>query len=78
MINEIINTMFIHTNHEEIIQLPIDHNHGVPQLQICPTRHIASPNEVEEAEVETDYKNLTVNSNPISVGCMKNKIWLVD
>jgi len=45
---------FIHTNHEDVIQLPMDHN-GVPQLHVCPTKHIASPNEVELAKV---YKQI--------------------
>jgi len=34
--------MFIHTNHEEVIELPTDRN-GVPSLHVCPTRQIASP-----------------------------------
>jgi len=44
------------------------------------TSHIASPNEVEKAKVETDYKkfNNKEYSNPISVGYMENKIRLVD
>jgi len=31
----------------------MDHN---TQLHVCPTRHTAYPNEVEEARAETDYK----------------------
>jgi len=46
--------MFIHTNREEVTQLPKDHN-GVPQLHVCPSRYIPSPNGVEEAKVETYY-----------------------
>jgi len=39
----------------------MDHN-GVPQLYVCPTGHIASPNEVEEEKLETYYKKF--NSKP--------------
>jgi len=35
--------------------------HAVPQLRVCPTRHMASLNEVEEARVKTDYKKFTNN-----------------
>jgi len=47
-------TMFIHTNCEEAIQLPMDHN-GAPQLHMSHSAH-SILNEVEEARVETDYK----------------------
>jgi len=52
--------MFIHTNRKEVIQLPMEHI-GVPHLQVGPTRHIASPNEVEETKVETNYKKFNSN-----------------
>ena len=29
--------------------------YGVPQAQVCPTRHRLCPNEIEDAWVETDY-----------------------
>jgi len=32
-------TMFIHKNHKEVIQLPMDYNR-VPQLHLCPTGHM--------------------------------------
>ena len=50
-------TMFIHRNREEAIQLPMDHN-GAPYLNTCPTRHFASPNEVNEARVQTYYTKI--------------------
>ena len=49
--------MFIHRNREEAIQLPMDHN-GTPYLNTCPTRHFASPNEVNEARVQTYYTKI--------------------
>jgi len=39
-------TVFIHKNHEDVIHLPTEHN-GVPPFHVCPTRHIAPPNEFE-------------------------------
>jgi len=39
-------TIFMHKNHEDAVQLSTDHS-GVPQLHVGPTKHIASPNEVE-------------------------------
>jgi len=39
-------TTFIHKNHENVTQLPLDHS-GAPQLREGPTKHKASPNEVE-------------------------------
>jgi len=48
--------VFIHTNHRNTLTYgPINHNE-VPQLHVCLTGRITSPNEVEEAKVETDYK----------------------
>jgi len=47
----------IHKNHKDELQLPTDHS-GVPHLHISSTKHKASPNEVGQAEVETDYKNV--------------------
>jgi len=47
--------MFI-KNCEEVIQIPMDHN-GIPSLHVSPTRHIASPNEVEETLQR--YKQIT-------------------
>jgi len=38
--------MFSQKNYEDVIQLPMNHN-GIPQLHVCPTRHTASPNDVE-------------------------------
>jgi len=49
--------MFIHKNHEDVIQLSTDHN-GVPQLHACLTKHIASPNGVEWTKVKTDCKKV--------------------
>jgi len=38
--------MLMHKNHEDVIKLlPTDHHNGVPQLHVCPTKHIASPGE---------------------------------
>jgi len=41
--------MFIHTNHEEVIELPTDHD-GIPSLHVCHTRHIVLVYEVEETK----------------------------
>jgi len=32
-------TIFIHKNHEDVMQLPTGHS-GVPQLDVGPTKHI--------------------------------------
>jgi len=29
----------------------------VPWIKICPTRHMASPTDVEQTRVQTDYNN---------------------
>jgi len=50
--------MFIYKNHELVMQLPMDHN-GVRSLYVCPTRHIVSPNEVEETKVYANYKKVS-------------------
>jgi len=50
-------TVFIHKNHEDVIQLPTDNN-GVTLLYVRPTRDIVPPNEVEWAEVKADYNKL--------------------
>jgi len=42
--------MFIHTNNEEVIELPTDHNR-VPSLHLCSTRHIVSLNYVDKKRV---------------------------
>jgi len=46
----------------------MDHN-GVPQLHVCPTEHITSLNEFEEAQMKTDNKKF--NNKKLS-----NKYWV--
>jgi len=59
-------TILIHTN-REVIELPTDHN-GVTTLYACPTRHIASPNEDEEANLQADYKNFSIKQESSKCG----------
>jgi len=51
-------TTFIHTNCEEVIDLPMDHN-KVPFPHVCPTRHILSPNELKKQT----YKQIAKKSS---------------
>jgi len=72
--------MLMHKNHEDVIKLlPTDHHNGVPQLHVCPTKHIASPGEWHGRGRGRNrlQKGLAVKSNPASVKYMKNKIRLV-
>jgi len=48
-------------------------------MKACPTRHmVTSLNDVEKTSAWTDYNKFSSNHNPISVGYMKNKTYLVN
>jgi len=55
-------TTFIHTNCEEVIDLPTDHN-KVLFPHVCPTRHMLSPNELKKQTYKQIAKSLALNSN---------------